>query len=262
MNNKNGFTLIEMLVALVVTMVIMGGAYSVFNSQQKQTTIQTNVSDVQQSVRAAMDFMSRDLRMAGYDPEDIGGFGIVDIKFRDLNDSVSNTGSSFIRFLWDRDSDGFLDSDETIDYGLVDSTDVTPGIADIYLRLPNDTNKRDVLSSNIISLGLAYAYDDNDDGELDRDAGTGEIIWAVDARNDDVWDSLNTATGATTVTGTAVDLGAIRAVRIWLLAQSQAQDPNYTDNTTYVVGSHVVTPNNNFRHRISERTILCRNMGI
>ena len=260
MNNKCGFTLIEMLIALVVTMVIMGGAYSVFNSQQRQTTIQINVSDAQQNSRAAMDFLSRDLRMAGYDPYDSNNFSINDIKFRDIDDGADTTGNSFIRFAWDKNSNGTLENDETIDYGLVNGVTVTPGITDIFLRLPNDTNQRDVLSANIIALGLAYAYDVNGDGELDS-AG-GNVIWAVDADNDDDWDSLNLATGATAETGTPIDERTIRAVRIWLLGQSQAPDPKYTDTSTYIVGSHIITPNDHFRHRLLERTVLCRNMGL
>jgi hypothetical protein len=47
-----------------------------------------------------------------------------------------------------------------------------------------------------------------------------------------------------------------------MLAQSQAPDPNYTDSNTYVVGPHDVAPDNNFRHRMLERTVLCRNMGL
>ena len=262
MIDKHGFTLIEVLIAMVVSMIIMGGAYTFFNTQQKQTTIQTNVSDAQQTLSAAMEFMSRDVRMAGYDPQSSGSFGMIDIKSRDIddNDDASTAGNSFIRFSWDINDNGILDNNETVDYGLVNSPTVTPSIVDLYQRFPNDTNNRDVLGANIISLGLAYAYDANGDGELDM-AG-GNIIWAVDANNDADWDSLNVATGATAETGTAINCADIRAVRIWMLAQSQAPDPKYTDTNTYVVGPHVVTPNNHFRHRLLERTILCRNMGL
>ncbi|MBW2185563.1 MAG: PilW family protein [Deltaproteobacteria bacterium] len=261
MDNTRGFTLIEVLIAMFVSLVIMGGAYMFFNNQQRQTTIQTNVSDAQQTLRAAMDFMSRDIRMIGYDPTNSDNFGITDIKFRDLDDSTSTTGNSFIRFTWDKIEDGVVANDETIDFGLVDSATITPGITDLYLRLPNDTNTRDVLSANIISLGLAYAYDNDNNGELDTD-GAGDIIWAVDKDNDDDWDSLNTTTGVTAETGTPIDESTIRAVRIWLLSQSLSPDPKYTDTNTYIVGSHIITPNDNFRHRLQERTVLCRNMGL
>lgn len=261
MTKNTGFTLIEVLIAMVISLIIMGGAYTVFNSYLRNTTIQTNLSDTQQTLRAAMDFVSRDLRMAGYDPEESGNFGVLDIKFRNLTDTSSASGHSFVSFSWDKNGDGTLDNDEKIDYGLVDNNTITPGIADLYVRFPDDTNNRDVMSANLIRLGFAYAYDANDDGELDKDAG-GNIIWAVDADNDDDWDRLNTTTGGTTPVGTSVDLGTIRAVRIWMLVQSQAPDPKYTDTKTYVVGSHPFTPNSHFRHHLLERTILCRNMGL
>ena len=266
MKNIAGFTLIEVLIAMTISLVIMGGAYTVFNSQQQQTVVQTNVSDTQQTLRAVMDYVSRDLRMAGYDPEISSSFGISDIKFRAINDSLSVNGNSFIRFSADKDSDGVIGNEETMDYSLVNSATITPGVWDLYLRNPNvAAPSRDVLGSNIVALGLAYAIDADSDGELDTDAAGG-IAWFVDAGNDDDWDSLTVNPGAGT--STTVDTGItvvhkdIRAVRIWMLGQSQAPDPKYTDNKTYVVGPHVVNPNNSFRHRMLERTVLCRNMGL
>ncbi len=262
MLNTKGFTLIELLIAMLVTMIILGGAYAVFNTQQRQTTIQTNVSDAQQNLRAAMDFLSREVRMAGYNPEQTtANFGISDIQFRDIDDNNDATGNSYICFSWDQDSDGVLDNDETIDISLVNSATITPGVSDLFLRRPNVSTDRNVLASNIIAIGLAYAIDSDSDGELEQD-GAGNTLWLVDADNDRDWDSLNINTGTTADIGTAVDTRAIRAVRIWMLSQAQAPDPNYIDPNTYIVGSHVVIPNNNFRHRILERIILCRNMGL
>lgn len=255
---------------MLVSMIIMGGAYMYFNSQQRQTIIQTNVSDAQQTLRAAMDFMSRDIRMAGYDPEKSSRFGITDIQFRTLTDTVNTSGNSFIRFSWDKNSNGTLDNDETVEYSLVNSTAadaITPGISDIYLRFPNNGNTRDVLASNIIALGLAYAYDDSDiDSEFEIDTGNSNTTWFVDAGNDGDWDSLTVdqEAGTNTISGTSevVDTRTIRAIRIWMLAQAQVPDRNYIDTNTYVLGPHIITPNNSFRHRLLERTILCRNMGL
>ena len=261
MKTSSGFTLIEVLIAMTVTLIIMGGAYMVFNSQQRTTTTQTNVSDLQQTLRAAMDFMARDIRMAGYDPKITRSFGISDIKFRSLTDTVSATGNSFIHFSWDKNSDGILDTDETMEYSLVDNATITPGTPDLYLRFPDNVSaSRDVIGSNIIALGLAYAIDADNDGKLDQVAGN--TMLAVDARNDNNWDSLDVATGATTPTGIPINTKDIRAVRIWMLAQSETPDPNFTDTSTYVVGPHVVIPNNNFHHRMLERTVLCRNLGL
>jgi len=236
-------------------LIIMGGAYMFFNSQQRQTTIQTNVSDAQQTLRAAMDFMSRDVRMAGYnpDPNSTATFGINNIS--DIN------GMSAITFTWDNPT-----GPPTSSYYLstIDGSAVAPNSRALMY---NDGTGAQPMAGYIVALGLAYAYDDSDaDAELEIDTTNGDTIWFYDAGDDDLWDSLtinqNAGTNTTSATGINIDTKDIRAVHIWMLAQSQAPDQNYTDTNTYVVGPHIVTPNNNFRHRLLERTILCRNMGL
>jgi type II secretory pathway component PulJ len=254
---------------MFITMIIMGGAYSVFNSQQKHTTIQIAVSDMQQTLRAAMDFVARDIRLAGFDPEISKNFSITDIQFRDIDDNldsnIATTGHSYIEFAWDKNEDGVLDDDERMNYSLVDGVTITPGVADLFLRFPKDPGAaRDVIASNIVRFGLAYAIDADSDGELDQVGG--ETMWAVDADNDNDWDSLtlDQVAGTVTTTGTGISVNTrdIRAVRIWMLVQAEAPNQAYTDTNIYLVGPHRVQPNNSFRHRLSERTVLCRNMGL
>lgn len=64
----NGFSLIELLIAMAVGLIILGATYSVFISQNKQMDKQDKIVELQQNVRAAIDMMSREVRMAGYNP--------------------------------------------------------------------------------------------------------------------------------------------------------------------------------------------------
>lgn len=66
LNNRKGFTLVELLVTLAISGVVMAGVYSVFYTQQKSYTTQEQVSEMQQNLRAAMLMISRDARMAGF----------------------------------------------------------------------------------------------------------------------------------------------------------------------------------------------------
>ena len=66
MNNK-GLSLVEMLVALVISSIIVGGSYGLFVSQNRIYSRQEQVIEVQQSLRLAMNIMVRDLQMVGYD---------------------------------------------------------------------------------------------------------------------------------------------------------------------------------------------------
>ncbi|RLB12640.1 MAG: hypothetical protein DRG82_16825, partial [Deltaproteobacteria bacterium] len=61
-----GFTLVELLIAMVISLVVMGAIYGTFKSQQDSFIIQDQVTAMQQNLRAGMYVMSRDIQMAGY----------------------------------------------------------------------------------------------------------------------------------------------------------------------------------------------------
>lgn len=68
MNNifKNkGFTLIEIMVAVVIMSLAVIFIYETFISQHKSYLVQEEVTTIQQDVRVAMDMMTRDIRMSG-----------------------------------------------------------------------------------------------------------------------------------------------------------------------------------------------------
>ena len=75
-NNEQGFTLIEVVIGLAISLILMGVAVSIFNVQRKSYIMQEQVTEMQQNVRAAMDMMVREIRMAGYDPTESGFVGI------------------------------------------------------------------------------------------------------------------------------------------------------------------------------------------
>ena len=70
--DNRGFTLIELLVAMALGLVVLGAVLKVFVSQNRTNAAQQEVAHAQQNVRAAMDLMAREIRNAGYDPEDNG----------------------------------------------------------------------------------------------------------------------------------------------------------------------------------------------
>jgi prepilin-type N-terminal cleavage/methylation domain-containing protein len=72
---QKGFSLIEVLIALVIGLIVIAGVYRAFTAQQKNFVIQEQVSEVQQSVRTVMDLIARDIRMAGFGqpPWAVGG---------------------------------------------------------------------------------------------------------------------------------------------------------------------------------------------
>ena len=99
--NNLGFTLIELMIAMVIACIVAAAIMMSFDSQQKTQVNQQLVVEMQQDARAALYLMQQDIRMAGYDEtwEDSNTDGIDDNR---LSDSKDN----------DCDGDGWIDPDD------------------------------------------------------------------------------------------------------------------------------------------------------
>jgi len=66
-----GFTLVEVVLALALSTVTIGVIYHLYLSQVKNLAVRENILDMQQQARAALDLVSRELKMAGFDPRGV-----------------------------------------------------------------------------------------------------------------------------------------------------------------------------------------------
>lgn len=97
--NTDAFTLVEVLIAMAMVGIVMAGIYTVFISTNRAYHTQDRVVDAQQRARVGVDFMVRDIRMAGFDPQGSAGAGI----------EVAQ--ATRIRLTADMDRDGTIDED-------------------------------------------------------------------------------------------------------------------------------------------------------
>lgn len=103
--NEKGFTIIEVLMALLITSIVTGAIYSLFSLMTRSFTSQEVTADVQQQIRVGVDFIARDIRATGFDPTGEAGAGIL-----------TATPTSF-QFTVDKDENGSLsEADENITY--------------------------------------------------------------------------------------------------------------------------------------------------
>lgn len=75
---NSGFSLVELLVAIVVGGIIISAAYMLFISNQRTYIIQDELVNIQQTIRPAAEYISRHIRIAGLDPAQTNNFGITD----------------------------------------------------------------------------------------------------------------------------------------------------------------------------------------
>lgn len=81
----------ELLIAMTIGLIILTALSSTFLMQSKIYDVQEQIVEMVQTARAAMDMMSREIRMAGYDPSGLAGAGIVSTTSNSINFTLDIT---------------------------------------------------------------------------------------------------------------------------------------------------------------------------
>ena len=99
-------TLVELMVAMLIGAIILTSVLTAFESQNKSASIQDQVVEMQQNIRAAITLMASEIRMAGYDPTG------------DADATITEASSGRIRLTADLNEDGDTnDSNENVHFG-------------------------------------------------------------------------------------------------------------------------------------------------
>jgi len=105
LKNNRGLSVVDMLATILISGIVIAGLYSVFLSQQVAFSAQEQIAEMVQNVRAAMDLMTREVRLAGYKNS------------TSTFDGIATAEASRIRILADLNGDGdTLDDREDITY--------------------------------------------------------------------------------------------------------------------------------------------------
>ena len=92
--SNQGFTMIELLVAMVLALVAMGLIYSTARSQSRSYMVQEEVVVMQQNVRAGMFNMVREIQMAGCNPTTWATAGITQANALSISFTEDVTGDT------------------------------------------------------------------------------------------------------------------------------------------------------------------------
>jgi type IV pilus assembly protein PilW len=225
---RKGFTLVELLMAMMVFGLVMAAVFASYRSQQRSQTAQEAVVDMQQNIRAAMLVMAQEIREAGCDPTERSGAGIVMAQANLFQFTKDIAGDPNLR----NSPDGRVTGpNENISFGF------SPA---------NDTG-----GTGVIPDGGAAG--------LGRNTGSGlqpiaENIAAIEFR-------YLLRDGTLTTNPDPMQLPQIVGVQISLLARAGRIDPDYTDLQTYTTAAGTVWGpyNDHFRRKLDIITIHLRN---
>jgi type II secretory pathway component PulJ len=95
---SSGFSLLELVVGLGIATLSMLAVISVFTTLTRSYTIQTTSAHLQQAARVSLDYMTQNIRMAGFNPR------------RNADAGITEATPTSISFKLDRDSSGEIDA--------------------------------------------------------------------------------------------------------------------------------------------------------
>lgn len=93
--NPRGFSLVEMMVAMVVLLLVIGGVLQLLSQSQQRYVSTANVEDSTAMAREAVDLMAREIRLAGYPPPNSYPTGAI---MPGTNEQYVATAGGFLAF--------------------------------------------------------------------------------------------------------------------------------------------------------------------
>ena len=236
-HNHKGFSLIELMVIMAIGSIVMAGIYTFYQSSLRSHITQQTLVDMQQDMRAAMYMMTREIRVAGYDPT------------RDTGATFLIASSAEVQFQMDDNRDGDFDDggggndpDEQVRYVLSNDAD-GDGVADgtpCNLMRQEWADAEQVVALNVDALNIVY---------FDQDGA----------------DLVDPATGSVP----ADEIRNIRSVQITIVGRSGTTVPvlmnSGTDSTSYTnqQGTEILgAQNDEFRRIRLTSEVKVRNMGL
>lgn len=220
---RQGYSLVELLIAIVITALVGGAIATNYIVQQRAATKVRQMAYIQQQIRGVFYIMAEDIRLAGYNripeaPDSQRNFGILDIQSYDIPDNddsltAQTGGSPILQLAYDYNrlrpnsqansnyaprcagapaepTTGNGQPDEPY-YAYLLFDEGGDGITELGRRVYDDIcgDTTEILAENIEAVGFAYAFDNDGDNLLDVIPGTTHPFWAVDTNNDNTLDT-------------------------------------------------------------------------
>lgn len=236
LNRNAGFTLIELMVAIAIFGIVIAGVIGAFWEQLKSHNTQQQILEMQQNARAAMYYITRELRMAGFDPSGTADVGLTpDNAIRTTTTfSMDTTGEGSDNI--NNDGDGATDEED-------ENEMITYALNNNQIIRTDQTGLTQILADNIDVLDF--------------------VFHGLDPLNPDNTIRFGPAAAA-------ANPGNIRSVNVAIIARMgvvPVVSHKVEDNTKYRnMDGDIILPidlaPDNFRRIMLQKTVKLRNMGL
>ncbi|MDT8385074.1 MAG: PilW family protein [Gammaproteobacteria bacterium] len=253
---QQGMTLVEMMIAMTLSLILLAGVLQIFIGNKQTYNVQDAMARLQESGRFAMRFITRDLRMAGFNGCASINSSIVPTNMADVapHDGVADAVSGFTGNGlqgWETSQLPVALSDtQNLTVGttlgtVLDGTDV------ISIKHASDTGVR--LTGNMTTVNANVQLLTATVNGMFSD---GDILMISDCENADIFAANNVSNGAGTTTiahSNAVNIGNFLATTYGTDAEVMRMI-----NTAYYVGNNANGVPSLFRQEMGNAGVLAQ----
>ncbi len=229
---QQGFTLIELMIAAILGLVLIGGMIQIFLGSSQTFKVQRAIAEVQDKGRTAMDFISREIENAGF-----GGNGLVPSAFSTLSQNVVFTAGTA-----DDGTGTGAGNNDAIRIQYIGTSDCTgAAIAAPFLVV----NTFDVVGDELRCNGQPII----------NGVESFQILYGIDSDNDRFVDQYQTASRVIATTNQA----NVMAVRIGLVVASENNrvfSDSIAQNIKVLDEASLMFNDNKLRRKFTSTTVL------
>jgi len=233
---QQGLSLIELMVALTIGLILMLGVGQIFLSNKASYNIQNGLGQLQENARFALNIMSQDIGMAGYDPVEDGT--TVDA-FNAANTLENQSANADLGFTVAAGT-----ASDTVEINYTSATDCNGNASG-----GTATNRYYLNNTDLMCLGNGSATAE----VIAEGIENMQILYGEDTDNTGIANHYVSASNVT-------DWTTIKTVRIALLASTIEAVGALDDNTYSLLNTPPLGPmDDNQLRRIFSQTTLIRN---
>jgi prepilin-type N-terminal cleavage/methylation domain-containing protein len=253
MKQTKGFSLIELLVALVLALVFGIAMTKLLNNTTHQASTIKDVSDVSKTSRISLFIMARDIANAGYMLNCVGKEcgAILVAPTSEAIDSTGTTGCYFSGITAPGcpavPNYSAATSTLTINYAALTDTDP---IQTKYSIANSSLCRQIVLANTTSSAAPECVYVANN------------IVAMAFSFGSDSTGAVAAGTGTATYSSTMTDITQLRSIKIALLTRSALPDKKFDDTTaiTWLGGSYAIpTGQSHYRFKVIQQEVFLLN---
>ena len=230
---KQGFTLIELMIALVLGVFLTEGALQVFISSKENFRVTTSNSELMQSGRMGLDFMTNSISLAGFHSNlEVTPYFTAAAPFPTDDQVITGTDSSITVRYFGYDDNLVTDCQgNPISTALVGNFAAPPTVMKFYLDTTDASNKK--LMCNVSGKAPDVLLVENVD-QL-------QIRYGI---SNGIDDNVSSYTTASNITGS--NWVNVRAVRIGLLVKSSIRANSTVNKRSYTLFGTSYASNDNY----------------